>query len=102
MIKQQNAVGYVFLQAVAAEHAVAKFGRDHRGDACILQPMEEPAQLCADNTLIAQAEKEKFDRIQQHTLGFDLVDGCPPADTQSLQVVLSGFFDLPALDVNIV
>ncbi len=57
VVEQDDAVGHVFLQPVAGELLAAALGRDDGGDALVLEPAEEPAQLGAQNGFVAAGRR---------------------------------------------
>ena len=52
VVEQDHAVGDVLLQALAGERALAALAGDDRGDALVLEPAEQPAQLGAQDRLV--------------------------------------------------
>ena len=77
VVEQDHAVGDVLLQAVAGQGALAALAGDDGGDALVLEPAEQPAQLGAQDGLVGQAGEERLDRVQHHALGADGVDRVP-------------------------
>ena len=45
VVEQDHAVRHVFFQSLARERPIAALGGDHGGDALVLEPAEQPAQL---------------------------------------------------------
>ena len=81
LVKNDHAVGHVFLQAVARDRiALALFSGDDRGHAAILQPAEEAAQLGAQNGVVRQTGKQRLDRVEHHAFRADRIDGVPDAN----------------------
>ena len=68
----------------------------------ILEPAEQPAQFGAQDRVVGQAGKQRFDRVEHDPLGADRVDGVAEANEQPLEVILAGFLDLAALDADVI
>ena len=45
---------------------------------------------------------KRFDGVEHHALGADLLDGVFEAHEQALEIVFAGFLDLAAIDVDVV
>src|SRR5436305_6690574 len=102
MIENQNAVRYIFFQSVARERAFSHLSRDDGGDTGIFQPVKKAAQFGAHNAVISQAKEEELNGIQKDALGLDLLNGGPQANEQTFKIVFTGFFNLLALNVDVV
>src|SRR4051812_23359787 len=102
MVEQDHAVGHVFLETLARERSVSALCGDHRRDAAVLQPAEQPAQLGAQQRHVGEAGKQRFDRIQNDALRADAVDCKTKAQEKPLQVVLARLFDLPPVDEYVI
>ena len=74
VVQQDDAVGDVFLQAVAGERALAALAGDDGRDALVLEPAEQPAQLGAQDAGVGQAGEQRLDGVQHDPLGADGVD----------------------------
>ena len=85
---------------MAGQGSFALLSGDDGGDALVLEPAEEAAQLGAQDELVGQAGEQGLDGVQHHPFGADGVDGVAQADEQALQIVLAGLFDLAALDID--
>ncbi len=94
VVEQDDAVGDVLLEPLARELALAALAGDDRGDALVLQPAKQAAQLRAQERLVGEAAEEGLERVEHHALGADRVDGKPEPQEQALEVVLAGFLDL--------
>ena len=70
------------------------------GDALVLQPAEEAAQLGAQDELVGEPREQGLHRVQHHPFGPHGVNGVPQADEEALQIVLAGLLDFAALDIN--
>ena len=81
---------------------LALLAGDDGGDALVLEPAEEPAQLGAQDGLVGQAGEERLEGVEHDALGADGVDGVAEADEQAFQVVFAGLLDLAALDADVV
>ena len=73
VVEQDDAVGDVFLQAVARQCAFAALAGDDGGDAPGLEPLEQPAQFGAQHLLVFQAAEERLDGVHNNALGADRV-----------------------------
>ena len=102
VVQDDDAIGDVFLQALARQPRFATLRGDDGGDALVLEPAEEPAQLGAQDGFVGQAGEEGLDGVQHDALGVDRVNGLAQPDEQPFQVELAGFLDLAALDADIV
>ncbi len=102
MVEQDDAVGHIFLQPVARQLFAPAFGRDDGGHALVLEPAEEPAQLGAQDGLVAQAGEQRFQRVQHHAPGADGINRVIEPDKQPFQVILAALVDFTRLDVNVV
>jgi len=85
---------------VAGQSSFAPLSGDQRGDALVLQPTEEPAQLGAQDQLVGEPREQGLHRVQHHPFGSHGVDGVPQADEEALQIVLTGLLDFATLDIN--
>ena len=81
---------------------LALLAGDDGGDALVLEPAEEPAQLGAQDGFVGQAGEERLEGVEHDALGADAVNGVAQADEQALQVVFAGLLDLAALDADVV
>ena len=61
VVEQDHAVGDVLLEPLARERAVAALAGDDRGDALVLQPAEQAAQLGAQQRLVGEAAEQRLD-----------------------------------------
>jgi hypothetical protein len=102
MVEHDHAIGDVLLEPLPRELPVAALGGDHRGHALFLEPAEEPNHLGAQDRLVRQAAEERLDRVEHHALGADRIDGVIQPDEQGFEVVLAGFLDLVALDLDVI
>ena len=102
VVQHDDAVGNVFFQAVARERAIPAFRGDDGGDAFVFQPAEKAFQFAAQDAMIGQAGKERLDGIEDDALGADGIDGVAQAKEQPFEVIVSGFFDLVALDIDVI
>ena len=102
VVEQDHAVGDVLLQAVAGQRALAPLAGDDGGDALVLEPAEQPAELGPQDGGVGQAAEQDLDGVQHDALGADRVDGVAEADEQPFEVVLAGLLDLAPLDVDVV
>ena len=75
VVEQDHAVGDVLLQALAGQRPVAALAGDDGGDALVLEPAEQPAQLGAQDRLVGQAAEQRLDGVEHDPLGADGVDG---------------------------
>src|SRR6185312_11130947 len=64
VVEQDDAVGDVLFQAVASQCAVAPLAGDDGGDALVLQPAEQTAQLGAQNAGVGQAAEQRLQGVQ--------------------------------------
>ena len=102
VVEQDDAVGDVLFEAVAGERALAPLAGDDGGNALVLQPAEQPAQLGAQDALVRQAAEQGLQGVEDDAPGADRVDGVAQADEQPVEVVLAGLLDLAALDLDVV
>ena len=100
MVEQDHAVGDVLFQAVPGQRALAALAGDDGGDALVLEPAEQAAQLGAQDAHVRQAAEQRLDRVQHDPLRPDGVDRVTQADEQSFEVVLAGLLDLAPLDAH--
>ena len=89
-------------QALTRQLTLAALAGDDGGDAFVLQPLEQAAQLRAQDRLIAEAAEQRLDRVEHDALGADRIDGVTQADEQAFEVVLARLLDLAAFDVDVV
>ncbi len=80
----------------------APFRRDDGRDAAILQPLEQAPQLGAQHGAIAKSREQRLQRIENHPLRADLVDGIGKTDEQPFEIVLAALRDLAPLDPDVV
>ena len=64
--------------------SVAPLAGDDRRDALVLEPAEQPPQFGPQDGRVGQAGEEGFDRVQDHPLGPDRVDGADPGGRTAL------------------
>ena len=102
VVQEDDAVADVFLQAVAAEGLLALLAGNDSGDAFLLEPGEEPAQLGAHDGFVGEAGEERFETIEHDALGTDRIDRVAEADKQALEIEFAGLLDLTALDADVV
>ena len=100
MVEQDHAIGDVLFQAVPGQRALAALAGDDGGDALVLEPAEQAAQLGPQDARVRQAAEQRLDGVQHDPLGPDGVDGVAEADEQPFEVVVAGFLDLAALDAH--
>jgi hypothetical protein len=82
--------------------SAAALGRDDGGDAFVLEPAKEPAQLGAEDGFVGQAGEERLERVQHDAFGADGIDRVIEPDEQPFEVVSAGVRDFTALDVHVV
>ena len=102
VVEQDDAVGNIFLDAVARQLPVAALAGDNGGDALVLEPTEQRPQLGAKHQRIVEAAEQRLDRVEDDALRADAVDRVAQADKQAFKVVVAAFLDLGALDPDIV
>ena len=74
VVEGDHAVGDVLLDAEPGQAAlVAALTGDDHGEAALLEPAEQPAELAADDRLVGQRAEEQLDRVQHDALGADRV-----------------------------
>src|SRR5688500_13821253 len=61
MVEQYNAVGHVLLDAVPREASFAPLGGDNSRQLAVLEPIEEPPHLRADDGFIGNAGEQRVD-----------------------------------------
>jgi hypothetical protein len=66
------------------------------------QPAEQAAQLGAQDARVLEPAEQRFDGVEHHAPGADLLDGVVEAHEQALEVVFAGLLDLGAVDVHVV
>ena len=101
MVQEDDAVGDVFLEALARERVDAALAGDDRGDAALLQPGEQPPQLGAQHAGVAQSGEQRFDRVEHDAARADRAQRVIEADEEAFEVVFPGLFDLRALDPDV-
>ena len=74
VVEQDHAVGDVLLEALARELALAALAGDDGGDAAVLEPAEQPAQLGAQDRRVREAGEQRLDRVEHDALRADRVD----------------------------
>ena len=94
VIEQNHRVGHVLLEALLGQQAVTPLGRDHGGDAPVLQPPEQSPQLRPENAGVLEARKERLDRVEDDALGAHRPNRVIETDEQAFEIVLAGFLDL--------
>ena len=87
---------------VLGDGPVPALARNNGGDAPVLEPEEEPAGLRPEDGLIREAGEDGLKGIDGHTLGADIVDHRAEPDKQTFEIILTGLFDLGAVDGNVV
>jgi hypothetical protein len=102
VIEEDHAVGDVLFDSVPGKRSFTRFGGNDGGDAFLLQPAEQAAQLGTQNVVVAKTGEQRFDRIQHHTFGPHGLDRALQADKQPFEIVLAGCLDLAALHANII
>ena len=102
VIEKDDAVRNVLFQAVASQRPVATLAGDDSGNPSVFEPAKKSAQFVAQNKSIAERGKYRLKRVEDHAFGADRVDRVPQPNKQSLQVILSGFFDFTSFQVNVV
>ena len=101
-VKEDDAIGHVFFQAVARQKVLTSFPRDDCCDTLFLQPAEEPPQFGAEDVLVGKGSEEGLHSVQDHPFGANRINGVAQTDEEPLQVVFAGVLDLAPLDVDIV
>ena len=79
MVEHDHAVGDVLFEPLAGQRVDAALAGDHRGDAAVLQPGEQPPQLGAQHPGVAQSGEQRLDRVEDDPLGADRTRGRDPA-----------------------
>ena len=102
VIEQDDAIGDVFLESVAGERFAAALGGDDGGDALVLEPAEESAQLGAEHGFVGQAGEKHLQGIKHDALGADGIDRVVEPDEQAFEVVFTACVGLAAFEVNVV
>ena len=102
VIEEDHAVADVFLDPVASERVFALFARDDGGDALFLQPAEQAAQFGPEDALVVRSPPNSASIVSRTTRLAPMVDGGRQADEEAFEVILAGFLDLAALDVDVV
>src|SRR4028118_1933930 len=102
MLEQDDAIGYVFLQAMTREGTITPLGSYDRRYALILEPLEKSSKFGPKNRLIGKTRKQIFNGIEHDPLGTNAVDGVPQADEKPFQVIFAGFFNFASIDVHII
>ena len=74
----------------------------HGGDLAVAQPAKQPAQLGAQDAGVLEPAEQRFDGVEHHALGADLLDRMIEPHEQTLEIVFTGFLDLTAVDVDVV
>jgi hypothetical protein len=100
VVQQDHRIRDVLFEALLGQEALAAFARDHRGDALVLQPPEQPPQLRSEDAIVFQAGKQRFDGVEDHALGAHGPDRVIEPDEQPFEVVLARFLDLAAFDAH--
>ncbi len=102
VVEQDHGIRYVLLEPLFGQQAVAALARDHRGDALVLQPPEQPSQLRAQDRLVRKTGKERLDGVEHDARGAHRLDRVAEADEQAFEVVLARFLDLGAFHAHVV
>src|SRR6266498_1079574 len=102
MIQQNYTIRNIFFQSITGERPLSSLGRDHRSDAFIFKPAEQPAKFGSQNTLIRQAGEEGFERVEHHSLRADGVNGIPQPDKETVEIILPRLLDLAAIDTHVI
>jgi hypothetical protein len=102
MIERDDAIGDVFLQAIAGQRAVAALaGHDDR-DPFFLEPAKEPAQFRAHDGLIGQAGEKSFDRVEHDALRLDGINRVTEPDEEPFEIVFARLLEFAAIHVNVI
>lgn len=102
VIEEDHAVGDVLVNAVAGQRPLSRFDGDYGGDALVLQPPEQPAQLRAQDVVVAETGEQRFERVTDDPLGADGLNRALQADKQPFEMILAGLFDLTPFHANII
>ena len=102
VVEQDHRVRDVLLESLPGEGTVAALAGDHRRDALVLQPPEQPPQFGPEDGVVLQAGKQRFDGIEDDALGADRPDRVIEPDEQPFEIVLARFLDLAAFDAHVV
>jgi hypothetical protein len=97
--QEQHRVGDVFLNTAAGQGPLASLSGDQCGDALVLQPPEEAAQLGAQDDLVGERREQNLHRVQYDPFAPTESMACQ-ADKEALQIVLAGLLDHAALDIG--
>ena len=101
MVEQDDAVGDVLLEPLARQRVGAAFAGDDRGDAPLLEPGEQPAQLGAQHRRIAEAGKQRFDGVEDDAPRANRAQRMVQTNEEPFEVVFAGLLDLRALDADV-
>ena len=102
MIEDDDAVRYIFFDAVAGERSVASLGGDHGGDATLFEPAEQAPQLGAKNRRVGEYAEQGFDRVDHDPFGANGVDRGAESQKESIEIPITGFFDLAANHLDVI
>ena len=69
MVEQDDRIRDVLLESLPCQGTVAAFARDQRGHALVFQPSEQPAQFGAQDGVVLQPRKQRFDGIEDDPSG---------------------------------
>ena len=101
VVQRDDAIRYVFFQPLSGQRVDAALARDHGGDAALLEPRKQPAELGAQHGGIAQAREQRFDRVEDDAPGADRLRAWSRRMNSAFQIVLAGLLDFRALDPDV-
>src|SRR5687767_7688841 len=102
MIKQNDAIGDILFEAITRESSLSSFTRDNGCHALLFEPAKEATEFGAYDCFVKKCGKQSFQRIEDDTFCTDLVDCISQPQEESFEIVLTGLFDLGALDKYVV
>ena len=89
MIEAHDAVGDVFLEAVARAAALTLFGGHDTGDAAIGEPPEQAVKRIADRGPIRLVVQQHLERVDDDALGLRGIDGARQPHEQRVEIVVA-------------
>ena len=102
VVEQDHRVRHVLLEPLSRQRPLAALAGDQGGDALVLEPAKQPAQLGPKDARVRQAREQRLDRVEHDTTGADRVDRIAQANEEPLEIVVAGLLDLAAVDADVV
>src|SRR5678816_1631307 len=98
MVQEDDAVRHVLFQALAGEAAFPALAGDDGRNAFFLEPSKQTPKFRSQDTFVGESAEERLDSVEHDARRTDAVDGMAETYEESLEVVVSRFLDLAALD----